>query len=215
MNETTAAALEAPGTIATKPPGKTGPPETITPQDVEIFLDLLREGLSDEMAAACVNHSSPGMKDYCNKRPTLALRLGKAKASKALQHLKNLDRISNTDDVRGLNAAEKASEAMLRANDPRFRKDPDSMTGAGSGVTIIIKSEIPAPSGNRFVEGGGMIDAEAVEVLSGRGVELSGSARLALTHTPTPPPTDSEPTATPEAEGVAVEAMATAESELF
>ena len=83
--------------------------------------------------------------------------------------MSNLDRISATDDVKGFSAAVKASEAMLRANDPRFRKDPDSMApGAGGGVTILINTAIEGADDIRFAEVGGAVEAEAAELIERR-----------------------------------------------
>jgi len=155
--------------VATREENKVGRPEIITPVQAEKYIQLVRRGLSDDMAAGYVQRSGPGMRDYCNRHPKFAQRLGEAKAHKTMYHMKNLDRISRTRDTRGYNAAVKASEAMLRANDPRFRKDPDAMTpGVGGGVTIIVKTGNETPSGLGFAGSGGVIDAEAVEVLESR-----------------------------------------------
>ncbi len=177
--------------VTPKAPGEVGPPETITPQEAAKFIGLVKRGLSDDMAATKTGRSCSGLKYYCNNHSALSLRLGDARAHKTLYHMKNLDRVSRTRDVRGFNAAVKASEAMLRANDVRFRKDPDSMTPGGGGITIIVQGSVPAPSGDRFDQGGGVIDAEAVTVLEGRGVEAGG--RVATGGSEALPPPASTP----------------------
>ena len=116
-------------------------------------------------------HTRQGMDKWLQRHPEMDARVGRAKASKILKHIRNLDRISVTDDVRGYNAAVKASEIILSANDERFKKVKDNTGPGGFGVIINVTSGIPSPEITTFEQHGGVIDDAAVEAIESRADE--------------------------------------------
>jgi len=146
-----------------------GPPEVINRKDAGVYLAAIAKGLTQDQAAAFVMHSRQGMELYLQRHAELHARVGRAKATKILRHIRTLDRISSTRDVKGFNAAVRASEIILSANDERFKKVKEGGGPGGFGVQIIVESGIPAPLVTTFMQQGGEVTPEAAISIESRG----------------------------------------------